>query len=161
MIKWASQNAVELNPPTALFINSVLLFCCLILLKSAKYLKDTNRGTYRICNPGLGYTRSARLVDQEESKALSYGFRVVHEETRQSFLECLIKHLMFFMKSESMNITTVNTREMEKKDLQNETAADIIIPLLFLINPYFAMHLLHNFRKSGSYRKLSKRQLLY
>ncbi len=72
--------------------------------------------TYRVCNPGLDYIHSARLVDEEEAEALSYEFRDVHDETRLSFLECLTKHLMFFVKKESMSVTTVNSTEMQKSD---------------------------------------------
>ncbi len=72
--------------------------------------------TYPICNPQMDYVISSRLVDKEESEALTYGFKDVHEDTRNSFLECLRKHLMFFVKRESMSVTTVNTTEMHKKD---------------------------------------------
>ncbi len=37
--------------------------------------------------------------------------------TRNSYLECLTKHLMFFVKKESMSITTINTTEMKKMNL--------------------------------------------
>ncbi len=70
--------------------------------------------TYPICNPGLDYIHSARLIYEEEAEALSYGFKEVFEETRQSYFECLKKHLMFFVKRESMNVITVNSREMQK-----------------------------------------------
>ncbi len=72
--------------------------------------------TYPICNPQMDYIHSSRLVDKEEAEALTYEFKDVHEDTRHSFLECLRKHLMFFVKRESISVTTVNTTEMQKKN---------------------------------------------
>ncbi len=84
---------------------------------SAYKIYGAARETYPVCNPGLNYIHSDRLVNEEEAEALSYGFRDVHVKTRRSFLECLAKHLMFFERRESMSVTTLNTTEMEKNHL--------------------------------------------
>ncbi len=83
---------------------------------SASHVYAAVSETYRICNPQMDYIHSSRLVDKEELEALTYGFKDVHEDTRHSYLKCLKKHLMFFVKRESMSVTTVNTTEMHKKD---------------------------------------------
>ncbi len=72
--------------------------------------------TYPICNPQMDYIHSSRLVDKEETEALTYEFKDIHEDTRHSYLNSLRKHLMFFVKKESMSVITVNTTEMHKKD---------------------------------------------
>ncbi len=72
----------------------------------------------RVCHPQLDYIQSSRLVDTEEvAEALTYRFPDIYERTHQSYLECLTKHLMFFVKKESMNVTTVNSTEMAKMNL--------------------------------------------
>ncbi len=70
--------------------------------------------SYPICYPRLDYKRSARLVEPEEAVALTYDFENIYKETHDLYLEFLGKHLMFFVKNEFMNVTTVNTTEMEK-----------------------------------------------
>ncbi len=70
--------------------------------------------TYRIFHPRSDYSRSARLVEPEESVALSYDFENIYKETHDSYLEFLERHLIFFVKKDFMNVTTVNTTEMEK-----------------------------------------------
>ncbi len=53
------------------------------------------------------------MIDTEEAaEALTYRFPDLYEETWQSFIECFTKHLMSFVKKESMNVTTVNSTEM-------------------------------------------------
>ncbi len=73
--------------------------------------------TYPVCNPQLNYIQCSRLVSEEDLKALSYRFPDTYERTRNAFLECLTNHLMFFVKEDTMNITTVNTTEMKKANL--------------------------------------------
>ncbi len=70
--------------------------------------------TYPICYPRLDYKRSARLVEPEESVALSYTFENIYKKTHDSYLEFLERHLMFFVKNDFMSVTTVNTTAMEK-----------------------------------------------
>ncbi len=71
--------------------------------------------TYPIIHPCLDYSQSARLVEPEESVALSYDFENIYKETQNTYLEFLERHLMFFVKKDFMNVTTVNTTEMEKE----------------------------------------------
>ncbi len=81
---------------------------------SADNIFGAKRETYRVIHPSLHYKQSARLVEPEESVALAYDFESSYKGTHDTYLEFLAKHLMFFVKNNFMNITTVNTTEMEK-----------------------------------------------
>ncbi len=81
---------------------------------SADNIFGAKQETYRVIHPSLHYKQSARLVEPEESVALTYDFENIYKETHDTYLEFLAKHLMFFIKKDFMNITTVNTTEMEK-----------------------------------------------
>ncbi|MCP4294296.1 MAG: hypothetical protein GY786_01675, partial [Proteobacteria bacterium] len=69
---------------------------------------------YRIYSPRRDYVKSERLPLSTETNALRYKYPNINKVKNGAYLEFLQEHLTFFTKKGSMNITTINSPEMEK-----------------------------------------------
>ncbi len=70
--------------------------------------------SYRIYDPGYAYMESFREVLPNEAEALSFEYTEIYENTRQAYLELLKNHLKLYVKSDCMNVVTVNAAEMKR-----------------------------------------------
>ncbi len=69
---------------------------------------------YRIYSPRRDYVKSERLPLSTETNALRYKYPNINKVKNGAYLEFLQEHITFFTKKGSMNITTINSPEMEK-----------------------------------------------
>ncbi len=72
--------------------------------------------SYRIYDPHMAYIETERIPSQDELSALNYHFTKIPPHVEKSYLNFLSEHLKFFKKHDFLNITTVNSPEMEKSD---------------------------------------------
>ncbi len=71
---------------------------------------------YRIHCPGKGYVRTAPSPSEDEAKALLYKSAHAYRENFTTYQNFLREHLKFFTKESYLNITTVNSMEMERNN---------------------------------------------
>ncbi len=73
-------------------------------------------GNCRIFSPGRSYRISQAVPHADEYKALIYRFPYIYKRKEPSFRKCLQDHLKFFTINDYMDITVINSPEMEKSN---------------------------------------------
>ncbi len=85
---------------------------------------------YRISDPGKNYLKSDSSPSENEAEALLYKSVHMYRENEKAYLEFLQEHQKCFSKKNFLDITTINSPEMEKSN-----------PL------YYKLYMTHSFEK--------------
>ncbi len=101
----------------------------------------------RIFDPGRNYQKARRTVLPHEASALALYFPVIHKKKEPEYMKFIEDHGTFFIKKDFLNITAINSTEMEKSDPR---FYKLYIGYCFkngyvvynrLLNPFMTMHL--------------------
>ncbi len=93
--------------------------------KEKKQLRSEsgNGGSFRadsvkgkICSPGGPYQKSEPVIHPDDCKALIYRFPLIYKRKESAFREFLRDHMNYFTINDYMNITMINSPEMEKSN---------------------------------------------
>ncbi len=101
---------------------------------------------YRVYHPGKAYQKNERRILREEAIGLLYKFSDI-QDRKTEYLEFLQEHRKFFTINDYMDISTVNSPEMEKS---NPLFYQVFMTSHFekgylvyneLVKPYITMHI--------------------
>ncbi len=80
------------------------------------YHTGSKEESCRDFNPGRNYQHGQRTVQPHEACVLASFFPQLHKKKEPEYMKFLEEHGTFFIKKDYLDITTINSTEMEKSD---------------------------------------------
>ncbi len=71
---------------------------------------------YRMFEPRRNYKKVQYIAQPHEVEALTFYFRDIHKKKEPEYMRFLEDHVSLFIKKDYLDVTTVNSTEMEKSD---------------------------------------------